>query len=157
MKKQNLVEWSDSYSIGIPLVDGQHKKLLTMTNDLYFACNYSTELGKSQFRETVHDAVDYVKYHFFTEEKIMLLTSYPCMEEHKKQHTDFVRTILKNVKDFEDDKPLVPEQFVRFLKDWVLSHVAITDSRMGVYLTGLQRAGRLGAITMKKKHPERAV
>jgi predicted peptidase len=26
---------------------------------------------------------------------------------------------------------------------------------MGIYITGLQRAGKLGTITLKKKHPDR--
>jgi hemerythrin len=155
MKEKNFVEWSDSYSIRIPLVDEQHKKLLAMTNDLYFACNYSTDFGKAQFEETVHGAVAYVKYHFATEEKIMALTTYPYMAEHKKQHTDFVFKVLNAVKAFEEGTPLVPNQFVKFLRDWILSHVAITDSKMGVFLTGLQKAGKLGAITMKKKYPDR--
>jgi hemerythrin len=155
VKNKNLVEWSDSYSIRIPLIDEQHKKLLAMTNDLYAACNYNTDSGRKQFEQTIHDAVAYTKYHFATEEKIMLLISYPHMKQHKKEHTDFVRTILENVRAFEEGKPLVPNQFVRFLKDWILSHVAITDSKMGDFITGLQMSGKLGGSSMKKKYPDR--
>jgi hemerythrin len=151
IEEENIVEWSDRYSIGIPLIDEQHKKLLAMTNDLYLACNYSTESGKIQFERTIHDAAAYVKYHFSTEEKMMVLTDYPYMEEHKKQRMDFVRKVLDNVKAFEEGRPLVPKQFVRFLKDWILSHVAFTDSKMGAFLTGIQKTRKLDLITMKKK------
>lgn len=29
------IEWSDSYLLGIPEIDNQHKKLLKIANDLY--------------------------------------------------------------------------------------------------------------------------
>jgi hemerythrin len=149
--EQNFVEWKDRYSVGIPLIDEQHKKLLEMTNELFLACNYSTDSGKAQFKKTAHDAVAYVKFHFATEEKIMELTAYPALESHKKEHADFVRKVFDDVKAFEQGRPLIPNQFVRYLKDWVLSHIAITDSKMGNFLTDLRKAGKIGNITMKKK------
>jgi hemerythrin len=148
---QKYVDWSDRYSVGISVIDDQHKKLLEMTNDLFLACNYSTDAGKIQFKKTIHDAVAYVKFHFATEEKIMKLTSYPDLEAHKKEHTDFVRKVFDDVKAFEIGIPLVPKQFVKYLKDWILSHIAITDSKMGNFLTDLKKAGKLGNITIKKK------
>jgi hemerythrin len=151
MSDQNIVEWNNRLSVGISLIDDQHKKLVAMTNELYFACNYSTDFGKAQFERTVHGAVTYVKYHFATEEKIMEKTFYPGMENHKKEHTEFIQKVLENVKAFEEGKFYVPNHFVRFLKDWILSHIAITDSKLGMFLTDLQKNGKLGAVTIKKK------
>jgi hemerythrin len=154
MAEQKFVEWDDRFSVGIPLVDSQHKQLIVMTNALYLACSYNTAAAKAQFQNTVHQAVAYVKYHFSTEEQIMEKTAYPGMADHKKQHADFVQTVFDNVKAFEEGKNFVPNQFVRFLKDWVLSHIAITDSKLGDFLIKLQKEGKLGKITMKKKTPD---
>jgi hemerythrin len=151
MSEQNIFEWNNRFSVGISLIDDQHKKLVAMTNELYFACNYSTDFGKAQFEMTIHDAVAYVKYHFATEEKIMEKTSYPGLADHKKEHTEFIKQVLENVKAFQEGKSFVPNQFVRFLKDWILSHIAIIDSKLGVFLTELQKTGKLGAIAMKEK------
>jgi hypothetical protein len=30
-----IIEWDESYALGIPLIDQQHKKLIDMTNTLY--------------------------------------------------------------------------------------------------------------------------
>jgi hemerythrin len=154
MSEQNYIEWNNRFSIKISLIDDQHKKLVAMANELYSACNYSTDSGKDQFERTIHDAVDYVKYHFSTEEKIMEKTSYPGMADHKKEHAEFIQKVLEDVKYFEEGKPFVPNQFVRFLKDWVLSHIAITDSKLGDFLTELQKAGKLGALAADKKTDE---
>lgn len=34
-----LIEWQDSYSVGISLIDGQHKKLFDWINEFYTAIN----------------------------------------------------------------------------------------------------------------------
>ncbi|MDR1177392.1 MAG: bacteriohemerythrin [Spirochaetaceae bacterium] len=149
MSEQNIIEWDNRLAVRIPLIDNQHKKLLAMANDLYFACNYSTDSGKNQFERTVHDAVAYIRYHFSTEGRIMERTSYPDRDDHNREHTEFIKKVLENVKAFEEGKLFVPFRFVRFLRDWVLSHIAITDSKLGIFLTGLQKTGKPGVITMK--------
>ena len=148
---QNFVEWDDRFSVGVPLIDSQHKQLLEMTNELYLACRYSSTSAKEQFKKTAHGAVVYVKYHFSTEEQIMEKTAYPEMGPHKKAHAEFVQKVLTDVASFEKGKQFIPYQFVRFLRDWILSHIAITDSKMGNFLLELQKTGKLGKITMKKK------
>jgi hemerythrin len=122
-----------------------------MANKLYSACHYSNEAAKEQFKKTVHEAVAYVTYHFSTEEKIMVAVNYPGLSVHKKEHNDFTQEVLTQVRAFEEGKKFVPNLFVRFLKDWVLSHIAVTDSKLGEFLIMLQKEGKLGEITMKKK------
>jgi hemerythrin len=141
-----IVEWHDKFSIGIPLIDNQHKALVLITNKLYNAGS-----SDEQFAETIKEAVAYVKFHFSVEEQIQARTAYPGYEEHKKLHAEFIREILNHVVAFKEGKKFVPHQFVHFLKDWVLSHIALVDKKMGDYLTGLQRSGKLGDITLKRK------
>lgn len=144
-----LIEWEDRYSVGIPLIDSQHKQLIITTNELYKACQFGTELLKEQFKKTAQETVTYVKYHFSTEEQIMEKTAFPEISAHKKHHAEFIQKVLKDVTDFENGKKFVPHQFVRFLRDWVLSHIAIVDSKLGDYLLDLQKKGKLGKITMR--------
>ena len=141
MAEKAFISWNDRLSTGVSLIDSQHKQLLLMTNNLYLACRYNNEAARKQFKQTVHDAVAYVKYHFSTEEQIMEKAAYASMGAHKKQHADFVQEVLDNVRAFENGKPFVPVQFAYFLRDWILSHIAITDSRLGGFLTGLAAKG----------------
>ena len=148
---EKFVEWEERFSVGVPLIDSQHKQLIAMTNELHNACRTDETLAKEQFGSTVREAVAYVKYHFSTEEQIMEKIAYPVIAEHKKIHAEFVQEVLKNVKDFEGGKKFVPNHFVRFLRDWILSHVALNDSKLGAYIVGRQSAGQLGKITMAGK------
>ena len=126
-KNDNHVSWSSNYSMGIKVIDDQHKGLLDLVNDLF---NHST--GKeveerAYFKEVIQTAVSYIKTHFATEEKYMLATKFQGYAGHKKVHDEFVLTVVQSVKDFEAGKRLVLEKFAYFLKDWVLSHVAGMD------------------------------
>jgi hemerythrin len=147
---ENFINWEERFSIGVPLIDSQHKQLVVMTNRLFEACQGGDRPAKEQFKKTIHEAINYIKYHFSTEEQIMEKLLYPGFPAHKKEHADFTHEVLTNVQTFESGKKFVPNQFVRFLKDWVLSHIAITDSKLGEFLLNLRQTGVLEKITMKK-------
>jgi hemerythrin len=127
------VKWSNTYSLGIKVVDDQHKGLLEFVNDLY---NHSTGNEKDErmyFSVVIQQAVEYIKVHFATEEKYMVATKFPGYKEHKKCHDDFTLTVIKSVKDFEAGKRMVLISFSKFLKDWILSHIAVVDKKYADY------------------------
>jgi hemerythrin len=139
MDKDVLVEWDDKYAIGIPLIDDQHKKLIEMTNTLYKGCLGGPATAEAYFREAILGTVDYVKYHFATEEKLLEQVQYPGLGEHKKQHQGFVLKILEEVQNFHQGKKFVPNTFVRYLKDWILSHIALVDTQYAAYILSLKK------------------
>ncbi|MDR1903327.1 MAG: bacteriohemerythrin [Treponema sp.] len=141
-----LVEWDDRYLIGIQLIDDQHKELIDLTNKLYAGCLAGDEAAKAYFLETVHGTVDYVKYHFTAEEKILENVKYPALTEHKKFHEGFVKQIFDDVKSFEGGKKFVPNVFVRYLKDWILTHIAVEDKKYASYILNLKKQGILNSI-----------
>jgi hemerythrin len=143
MKDANLVEWDDQYLIGIPRIDEQHKKLIDMTNELYLGCLKGDDAAKVYFLKTIHEAVDYVRFHFSTEEKILGRINYPDFTAHKKEHEDFAREIIQQVQAFQQGKKFVPNVFVRFLRDWVLAHIAVSDKRYAKYLADMKKQGLL--------------
>ena len=146
MKKEEkgiFIPWDERYSLGIPLVDDQHEKLLDLANALYDACREGSTSAKDAFRDAAHDIVEYVKVHFSTEEKLMKRVNFPETAEHKEEHREFVKQFLAEVKAFEDGKPFVSHAFANFLKDWILKHVAQTDKRMGNYLLAMAKKGEL--------------
>jgi hemerythrin len=138
-----LVEWDDRYSMGIPVIDDQHKKLIDLTNKLYAGCLAGDEKAQAYFMETVHGTVDYVKYHFSAEEKILEKVKYPALAEHKKSHEGFVKQVFNDVKSFEGGKKFVPNEFVRYLKDWILTHIAVEDKQYSKYIMDLKKRGIL--------------
>ncbi|MDR0452273.1 MAG: bacteriohemerythrin [Treponema sp.] len=141
-----LVEWDDKYSVGIALIDDQHKELVRLTNELYLGCRAGDDESKDFFLKAVRSVLDYTKFHFSAEEKLMGTIKYPKYAEHKKEHEDFVREMVNDVKSFQDGKKFVPNNFVRYLKDWVLSHIAISDILYARYIYDLKKQGKLGGV-----------
>ncbi|GHU13271.1 hemerythrin [Spirochaetia bacterium] len=140
-----IVEWDDKYSVRIPLIDEQHKQLIEDTNRLYQGClnGKTDEEKKAYFMEAVKSVVDYVKFHFSAEEKMLENVKYPELSEQRKQHETFVKELLDDVEGFQQGKKFVPNNFVRFLRDWILSHIAVEDTKYSHYIFGLKKNGRL--------------
>jgi hemerythrin len=145
MNQDTLVEWDDRYSVGIPLIDDQHKELVRLTNALYKGCLAGEESARAYFMATVKGTVDYVKYHFGVEEKLLQNVDYPELAEHKREHEAFVKHILDEVQSFTAGKKFVPNVFVRYLRDWILSHIAVADKRYAAFILNLKKQGALNA------------
>ena len=130
---RDFVRWSDSYAMGIKVIDEQHKGLLDFVNELFAHSTGNVEKERAWFKDVIQQAVDYINAHFSTEERFMKATFYPGYAEHKKAHDEFTHTVINAVKDFESGRRLVLEKFAYFLRDWILTHVAVMDKQYTNY------------------------
>ncbi|HOJ65345.1 MAG TPA: bacteriohemerythrin [Spirochaetota bacterium] len=130
----DFVEWDQKYSVNIKEIDNQHKKLINLANELFKACLIGKEFAEKEFKNVIKEAVDYVKVHFKFEEELLFKYNYPEFKQHKQEHEDFVRKILEDVKNFESGKNFVPNNFARFLRDWTLQHIAVSDKKYSAFL-----------------------
>ena len=135
MKKEDieLVTWSDRLSCGIKLIDDQHKGLVDLVNDMFKHATGNEKQEHDYFNRVIQEAVNYVKVHFATEEKIMLATKFAGYAEHKREHEKFVLAVVGNIRDYEAGKRLTLSTFTKFLKDWILSHIAMMDKQYFAY------------------------
>ena len=124
-----LITWTDKLSSGVKLIDEQHKGLVELVNEMFNHVTGNDLQEKDYFNRVIGDAVAYVKTHFATEEKLMIATKFEGYAEHKKEHDSFVLKVVENIKDYEAGKRLTLSSFTRFLKDWVLSHIALMDKK----------------------------
>ena len=133
VKEAQLVTWSHQFSCGVKLVDDQHKGLVDLINEMHNHATGNIEQEKDYFDRVIQEAIKYVKVHFATEEKLMIATRFPGYAEHKKEHRDFIIAVAQNIRDYQAGKRLTISAFTRFLKDWVLSHIAVMDKRYFEY------------------------
>jgi len=146
---KEYIKWSDSYSVGVKLFDDQHKELIDITNNLFNHVTGNEEEERAYFDGVIHQALDYVKDHFVTEEKCMLATKYPGFSEHKQTHDEFTFNVIKNVNELKTGKALVLEKFANFLKEWVLTHIAVMDKQYSIYfkkIAVIKRDGKLSDV-----------
>jgi len=149
-QSKNHVTWSNTYSMGVKLIDDQHKGLLDFVNDLFNHASGNEKEERAYFAEVIQQAVQYIKEHFQAEEKLMIGTKFPGYAEHKKVHDEFTITVVKAVKDFEAGKRLVLEKFAYFLKDWVLTHIAVMDKQYAEYFKKIATRKADGKLSISR-------
>jgi len=142
------VVWSNSYSMGIKVIDDQHKGLLNFVNDLFSHATGNEYEEHLYFKEVIQGAVQYVKTHFSTEEKIMTATKFPGFAEHKKAHDAFVLNVIQTAKDYEAGKRYTLEKLAYFLRDWILSHVAVMDTQYAHYFKKIATRKADGSLSI---------
>lgn len=127
----DYIKWEPKFEIGIPVIDEQHKKLVSLCNTLYkeIIKSKSEEIIKweTPLKSALKECADYVQKHFHDEELLMAAAGYTDIETHKKAHHEFAKKILDTVNLFPNITYTDSLKFVRFLYDWVLSHIAHYD------------------------------
>jgi len=120
-----MLEWQDSYSVGVESIDNDHKTLFKLLSRYLEASQHiSPVLVHNLFR----DLKNYTNFHFDREEDLMAQCDYENLEEHKKQHAS-IRVLLENFSEnitkrgSKEDE----EEFKNFLKSWLVQHVLVED------------------------------
>jgi hemerythrin len=125
--------WSDKLSVGIDLIDEQHKMLLKHLADLSEAVE--NHHGAKEIATTLDFLVDYTDFHFGTEERHMRANDYPEIEYHRTQHREFKGTLARLGEDFQEEgatRPLA-EAIETLLINWFLKHIEIVDQKLGAF------------------------
>ena len=142
------LKWSDKYSMGIKLIDDQHKGLLDFVNELFNHVTGDEEEERVYFDGVIQQALEYVSVHFVTEEECMRAENFPGYAVHHMAHNEFKMAIIKSVNGFKAGEKLVLVEFARFLENWVLTHVAEMDKKYSLFFrkTGaLKHNGKLSS------------
>lgn len=124
----DIINWNKSFETGHPIVDGQHKKLFAMVNQLHTAIE--EKHTKLVLSDTIENLSDYVATHFKTEEELMLLHKFPNYDQHKKLHEDLKEQAFKLIKLFSLGKVDLSATISKFLSDWLQNHILENDIKM---------------------------
>jgi hemerythrin-like metal-binding protein len=124
-----IVTWSDElYGIGHETIDGQHKRLIQMINDLH------DSLAKGRVTEgmkaTLKGIVEYTQTHFADEEKIMEELGWPELDEHRRKHHALLRDVRKMLMRLKSGETVGPFELLGFLRQWLLEHIEGEDLKL---------------------------
>jgi hemerythrin len=120
-------EWNENYELGIPEIDLQHKKLISISNELYDVATKNDVNLKLTMSKILKNLTDYTVYHFTSEEDFMKKYGYEGVPMHKIAHDNFVSEVTQQIKKLSDasqDDILV---FYDYIANWILAHIAKAD------------------------------
>ncbi|UZE96293.1 bacteriohemerythrin [Alkalimarinus alittae] len=127
-----FVTWKDEYSVGIESIDNDHKNLLKLINQLQTSSLYYT--GENFDKDALSELIDYTKFHFAREEKMMEEHGYPDFEAHRQQHRKMTDSVVRKVLEYEADSEKTVEDLLEYLKSWLINHINGTDKKYSSFL-----------------------
>jgi len=130
-----LVKWENRYSVGVDIIDEQHKTLLNLINRLH--SSMLEGLGKTKVFVTLQELASYSMVHFKTEEKMMEEVTYFDIENHKKEHESFKYDIASFIIKQQAGEPFIAQEVLTFLHEWVIDHITEIDSKYKPYVSKL--------------------
>ena len=129
-----LIAWSEALSVGHPLIDEDHKKLVALVNKLNDAM--SERRGKEVVGQVLKELADYTVYHFNHEETLQRQGNYPGYTEHKAKHDALIVQVKDLLAKVESGDLSVTVSVMGFLKDWLTNHIMQEDKKVAAYITG---------------------
>lgn len=134
----SLIIWNESYSVGVPEIDKQHKKLVELANRTHDAM-LSGNIGQ-ELKQVVAELITYTVEHFASEEELMTRYRYPRAAEHKRRHAAMAVHVTELQQQIEAGKASGPLQLKSFLRDWLMKHIQETDRQFGAYVQARRAA-----------------
>lgn len=119
-----FVKWENAFSIGLEIIDNQHKELIDIINRIYEAQN-------SERKEFLKKFLEYANFHFITEEKIIDKVKFPQTEKHKLSHKKFKEYIFSHFQNIEN---ISIDDLFDFAVDWLVNHVLREDQELGLFI-----------------------
>jgi hemerythrin-like metal-binding domain len=126
--------WKDSFAIGVPEIDRQHKALCDKIDDLFAAC--SGGKGGNEVVKTLDFLTEYTIKHFADEEKLQQKVGYPGFSRHKALHNDFTAQVLKLKKELAASGHSVPMviNVNNVISTWLINHIMKEDKQLKEYM-----------------------
>lgn len=127
-----MISWDETLRVGVREIDDQHQKLIDLIN--MFDEALAGNLGRPGFAKLLNDLIQYTKFHFGTEERLMNQYLYLDRVAHIEGHHHLVHQLVTFRDEFNDGRSEVTTETLSFLKEWLLDHIRHSDKEMAAYL-----------------------
>ena len=126
---ESRLVWNDRYSVGVNIIDKEHKKLFRILNKLFEFGDLETK-RPWVCQETVKYFKDHAIRHFQDEEEYMASIRHIGLKMHRRIHKNFRDTTLPALEKEMEDKNYSEESVNHFLgvcAGWLIGHTLIED------------------------------
>jgi hemerythrin len=125
-----LLTWTPDLSVGIDIIDNQHKRIVEYINQLHEA---RIRQDKEAISQVIEELVDYTLSHFSFEESMMEEAHYRFLAPHKRVHELFVRRVAEYQQRFKlgENVEVVAGDMQNTLITWLMNHIKREDMDYG--------------------------
>jgi len=118
------LEWRDSYQIGDPLIDAQHKRLFELANQVLLSS------GATAINEAIMLLFRYTREHFSEEEVLMKSRNYSGLAVHREQHNELLTRLSSIAAASAQISPRVTDDIHSLMVNWILKHILEEDLKI---------------------------
>ncbi|MGA3343697.1 MAG: bacteriohemerythrin [Terracidiphilus sp.] len=122
-----LITWNSKYSVGVQVLDDQHKALLKVLNEFHAAS--MTGKAKEVAGPSMRQIVALAREHFSTEQRMMESAGYPGLAEHRATHEKLAIKLTEFVSRHEKGDTTMYSQLLYFMRDWLSKHMQTEDQQ----------------------------
>lgn len=117
------IVWSPDNELGIPILDEQHRGIVSTINSFHYFIQGGKGLGA--LRPTLRILEQYTRIHFTAEEALMKKAGFAGLEAHAERHRLLMQRTVAIARESASDQDAAP--VLAFLKHWWLSHINQED------------------------------
>lgn len=130
---EHIYIWSDSYSVGHPMLDLQHQRMLSLCRQVEEASSLSGPEALSIIHILLTELSQHAQEHFKTEYRILHNIGYPHLQDEIAEHVHFqnnLTNILCQIKSGKSDDVALRT----FLSTWAVEHLFERDMKYKPFL-----------------------
>jgi len=129
-----MARWDEEYSIGMELIDEQHKELFAIVNRIQTLLSDKFITDKYDgIIKIIAELKAYTIYHFKAEEEYMLKIGYKRLFSQKVSHHDFLEKIDSiDFTQIDNDQNKYLNDILYFVCDWLVTHILKEDKLITV-------------------------
>jgi hemerythrin len=124
----DFIELGYEYLLDVPELDDQHKELAKRLNNTIKHCTGKKNDEKQFYFENIEKSIDFLRFHFDTEEKLLCKTEYKNTDKHLSEHKRILKEITQMNNDIEKNKIELNLFYVTaFIREMVMNHIKSYD------------------------------
>lgn len=124
--------WKDEYSVGIQLIDEQHKMFFQIANKVFGFLHKKTTAaqGREILIDFLNNLENYALYHLSTEEEYFNQFHYENAVPHIAAHDQYrgvMKTLFNNARQEKADVKNMAKEAAEYAGNWLSQHILVMD------------------------------
>jgi hemerythrin-like metal-binding protein len=120
-----IFPWREQYRVGIPQIDGQHRELVGLVNQLHSAM--LTGAANPALGRIIDELVRHAQSHFSYEERLLQERGHPGLSRRRATHERLTRQIRQLQEQFRSGQLRLRRPVTQFLKESLAKHILTRD------------------------------
>ena len=128
------VEWRVKMSVGVAVLDDDHRHVIAALDSLFVA--HRSGGDPERIAAIIDTLIDYADDHFEREEDMLRAHRYPGLRAQELAHQTFATALIRIRAEFKQSpSSAIDIKLATLLKDWLISHILGIDQDYKTFLS----------------------